>query len=61
MSQKSAVYIPIISARTSRYKSNLSTMIYIGGCKGYPICCASANILEISHRGTIDGMHLHFC
>ena len=54
MAQKSAVYIPIISATTSRCKTNLSTMIYSGGRKGYSIWFASVEGV------TIDGMHLHF-
>ena len=40
---KSAVYIPIISARKSWYKKNPSTMIYSGDRKGYPIWFAPAN------------------
>ena len=49
--QKSAVYIPIIDARSSRYETNLSTMINSGGRKGYPIWFASANFPEIILRG----------
>ena len=37
-------------ARKSKYKTNLSTMIYSGGRKGYPIWFASANFPEISRR-----------
>ena len=56
--RKSAVYIPIISARKSRYKTDLNTMIYSGGRKGYLIWFASANFPAAGD--TIDGMHLHF-
>ena len=51
MAQKSAVQIPIISARKSRYKTNLGAMIFSGGRKGYPIWFVSANFPETSPRG----------
>ena len=58
--QKPAVYIPIISARKSRYKTNLSTMIYNGVAR----VTQCGLLLQISQKsvagGTIDGMHLHF-
>ena len=50
MTQKSAVYIPIISVKKSRSKTNLSTVIYSGGRKGYPIWFASANQSQGNHK-----------
>ena len=35
--EKTAVYIPIIGAKKSRYKNNPRTMIYSRGRQGYPI------------------------
>ena len=58
--QKPAVYILIISTRKSRYKANLSTIIYSGVAR----VTQYGLLLQISQKsvagGTIDGMHLHF-
>ena len=44
------IYIYIYIYIYPRYKTNLSTMIYSGGRKGFPIWFASANFLENSHK-----------